>query len=224
MTYVVSEKAIAGRARKAARAEQKAAEEAAAAEAEEETKWQQGGKGKTAADERREKRDRRLIKKSENSRIAAKDERELLESLKVPPSAIRGQNELLRCWHEYYNLYYELMDVNVLFNANSLQEAVTNINLSHSSGWPKPREIKNQPFAIEVETAFKQFSEREDEKVQNSYPNLVRRKREGVLWKMFERSPCNPGNKVFASADIPKEEKLNLLLEKERELERILGR
>ena len=202
---------------------QKEEEEAVALEAEEEAKWQQGAKGKTVADMRKEKRDQRLIKKSEKSQIATEDERKLLESLKVPLSAIRDTDEWCRCRCEYVALSYQLRDVYVLFNANSFQEAVTNINLSYLSSWEKrkkPCEIKNVSFAIEVDTAFKQFSEREDEKVQELYPNLVRRKREGVMWKMFERSPCNPGNKMFASAGISKGEKLNLLLEKKRELER----
>ena len=216
----MSEKAIAGRARKAARAEQKEKEEAAALEVEEEAKWQQGAKGKTVADERREKRDQRLIKKLENCRIAAEDERALLESLEGPPISIKGTPQQYLYSRDLQTLAKPLKDAYCLFNANSLQEAVTSINSSYLLSWQKPCDMKNVSFAIEVETAFKQFSEREDEKVQELYPNLVRRKREEVLWKMFERSRCNPGNKMFEYADISKEEKLNVLLGKKRILER----
>ena len=68
LTNVVSEKAIAGRARKAARAEQKEVEEAATVEAEEEAKWQQGAKGWTVADERKHKAEKRAEKKKKKKK------------------------------------------------------------------------------------------------------------------------------------------------------------
>ena len=76
MADLVNEKAIAGRARKAARAEQKREEDAAKEEAEEEVKWQQGAKGWTMSDERKEKAKERLRKKKELGKITAIDEKE----------------------------------------------------------------------------------------------------------------------------------------------------
>ena len=221
MTNVVSEKAIAGRARKAARAEQKEEEEAAAAEAEEEARWQQGAKGRTAADERRQKADKRLRKKKELARITAKDEKALLASLNT-------QTSFQPCLHlsglqSHYlsEENYKLDKYFAALTAPSLWDAIKSIKsleAKHLKSCYRCRGRFQEQFHLHLESAFEKFIQQEDIKIQELLPKLVRRKREAILWDMFRRAACNPTNDVFPSSEASVPEKLKILKDMRREL------
>lgn len=68
---IESEKAIAGRARKAAAEERKKEEEAAIAEAENDEWWKQGVKERTMADVRKEKQEQKRQRKAETNQKKA---------------------------------------------------------------------------------------------------------------------------------------------------------
>lgn len=217
MTNIVSEKAIAGRARKAARAEQKEAEEAAAAEVEEEAKWQQGAKGWTVADKRREKAEKHLAKRNELAEIAALDEKAMQVSVKP---AIRnrgdhpdGNNRSLKL----SAIIFELDECKVVLAAPSIDAAVKSVQALavRYRGYP----LYHEKLDSRVEKSFKEFEGRESANVKEKFPSFSSWKRDAILWEMFKKSLCNPANSYLPSSDLRREDKMLLIEEKKKELE-----
>lgn len=204
LTNVVSEKAIAGRARKAARAEQKKEEEAAALEAEEEAKWKQGAKGWTVADERKQNSAKRAEKKKELSQIAAQDQKLLLGSLQ--PKKFKG-----RC-RTFGNSYKKncLVDRYIaILIAKDVGQALRSVRSLPAYYWDS--KSMQPPLEVRLETEFKEFISREGVAITESYPNLQPRDRELILWDMFQLSSCNPANELLPSALALKEDKIKYL-------------
>lgn len=208
LTDIVSEKALAGRARKAARAQQKEAEEAAALEAEEEAKWQQGAKGKTATDERRERRERRLKKKKELAQITSQDEKDTLEPTKTfGPFGPRYHSFASSCVPRDVKDQLEIHAVTL--RALTFHEAVVNLkslpeHIWTTLTWP----LK---FECALEKAYKSFVEEEMEGLERQYSKLSPWKQDRILWRMFEKADCNPANTGLPSATASKEEKLQMI-------------
>ena len=217
LTHAVSEKAIAGRARKAARAEQKEEEEAAALEAEEEAKWQQGAKGKTAADERREKAEKRLAKRNKLAEITALDEKG--SQVPVKP-AMRNRGDYPDPSNRSLKLaaiIFELDECKVVLTAPSIDAAVKSVKglAVRYRGYP----LYHEKLDSRVSKAFKEFEGREGVNVKERFPSLSSWKRDAILWGEFKQSPCNPANNYLSSADARTEEKMKMIEEKKKELE-----
>lgn len=208
LTNVVSEKAIAGRARKAARAEQKEEEEAAAAEAEEEARWQQGAKGWTVADERRQKADNRSRKKKELAQITLQDEKNVLEPTKPPTRFGLQYHNFASSCRDCREIEYQLEKHIVTLKAISFNEAMKILNTFPGRTWFMPGII---PFEHQLEQAYQSFLEQENEKLHKSNPSLAPWEHDRILWRMFEKAACNPANKGLPSATAKKEDKLKML-------------
>lgn len=208
MADVVSEKAIAGRARKAAKAERKKEEKAAAAEAEEEAKWEEGAKGWTAADERRQKADKRLRKKNELAQITLQDEKKVSEPIKTSaPFGPHYHNFVSSCG-DCREIEYQLDKHIVTLKAMSFNEAMETLNSFPDRTWYIFGKI---PFEHKLERAYQSFLEHENEKPQKNNPNLAPWKQDRILWRAFEKAVCNPANEGLPSATAQKEEKLKML-------------
>lgn len=206
----MSEKAIAGRARKAARAEQKREEEAAAAEAEEEAKWRQGAKGWTVADKRKLKADKRAAKREELAHIAAEDERILLETTNFKRA---NPNLRQRMGHRSRivpskRIYLTSKYIAALRGTN-LRDAMDLVRAMPVFYWHKNR--SNTPLEDRLETAFDEFLKGVGANIEEKYADLHPHERESIVWGMFELSPCNPANELLPSFVALKEDKIKFL-------------
>lgn len=204
LTDSVSEKAIAGRARKAARAEQKREEEAAAAEAEEEAKWQQGAKGWTVADERKLKADKRAAKREELAHIAAEDERILRETTNF---------KRYKSWKGTKTCYYKKGCLKrkyiAALSGRNLRNTMNLVQAQETFYWHRNR--ADIPLEVRLETAFEEFMEREGADIEEQYSDLHPHERERIVWETFELSTCNPANELLPSAVLLKEDKIRYL-------------
>ncbi|CAE6344855.1 unnamed protein product [Rhizoctonia solani] len=226
-----------GRAKKADNEAKKQEAAALAKEKKEADEWSKGSKSTKAAEDKASKKAAEAARKAENARLLAEEETGLASAKKAAPKAgSKGKAKppppkpagpgALAAGGGLGAVSAESAepaepakpDINEpelvqSFAATGIDDAldlldVVNAKTDKASVGQQAAGIEKHPER-RFKAAFEAYQERE-------LPNL---KEEDLLYKMFQKSPDNPFNQTLVSYDASKEEKVNALSKRKKELE-----
>ncbi|KAH8110620.1 DUF1014-domain-containing protein [Phellopilus nigrolimitatus] len=233
-----------GNAKKESGRAKKAENEAKKRDAEAETKekkvadeWSSGAKGKSAKEDKEAKRKEALALKAERERILAMEEaaipskpkpvqkagakKKAVDTRPAGPGAIAAGGGIASATAESgpdeRPKEIEAFSATGIDDALDLMEVV-NAKKDKASVGQQAAGLEKHPER-RFKAAFEAYQERELPNIKNDHPGLRLNQYKDLLFKQFQKSSENPFNQTLVSYDASKDEKVEALQHRKKELE-----
>ncbi|KAL0581214.1 hypothetical protein V5O48_000802 [Marasmius crinis-equi] len=223
-----------GRAKKAENEAKKAASAAADKERKEAADWADGAKNSKKKDDKEDKRKAELARKAENARLLADEETSAPAKVKAAPKAgakkkapekpagpgaiaAGGGLDAGSAKDDRDDGKIESYTATGIDNALDLLEVV-NAKMDKASIGSQAAGIERHPER-RFKAAFEAYQDRELPKLRAEHPGLRLQQYKDLLFKQFQKSPENPFNQAQVAYNASKEDKVQVLKEKQSEVE-----
>ncbi|KAH7340098.1 hypothetical protein B0J17DRAFT_649918 [Rhizoctonia solani] len=233
-----------GRAKKAENEAKKQEAAAATKEKKEATEWSKGSKDTKSAEDKAAKKAAEAARKAENARLLAEEESSLGSAKKpVPKAGSKGKAKppppkpagpgALAAGGGLASVpadpatpskpEIEEPELVQSFAATGIDDALdlleaVNAKTDKASVGQQAAGIEKHPER-RFKAAFEAYQERELPRLKEERPGLRLQQYKDLMYKMFQKSPDNPFNQTLVSYDASKEEKVDALSKRKKELE-----